>query len=188
MIPVLLAGATLSTFSQADNGAFDKILRKDGIAFHVIGKRAEESARVRIVPQGLQEVNEPVELKIDGTITGAEIADLNGDKAPEVYIYVTSSGSGSYGSLVAYSSNHNQSMSEIYLPPLDPKSKAARGYMGHDRFKIQGHYLVRTFPVYEKEDPNCCPTGGERKLYYKLIPGEAGWILRLSKTEHVEKR
>lgn len=188
MIPAILIGGLITTGAWAESALFDKTFKKDGITYHVIELSKGGSKMLRIEPQGLQEVNEPVEQKIDGTVTGAEVADLNGDKAPEIYIYVTSPGSGSYGSLVAYSSNHNLSMTEIYLPPLDPKSKEARGYMGHDRFKVQGHTLVRSFPVYKEGDPNCCPTGGERRLYYKLIPGEAGWILQLSKTETVAKK
>jgi hypothetical protein len=55
--------------------------------------------------------------------------------------------------------------------------------MGHDRFSIEKAHLVRTFPIYEKDDPNCCPSGGIRKLYYRLLPGEATWQLRLVRNE-----
>ncbi len=59
-----------------------------------------------------------MEQEIDGTVSGVEIADFNSDGSPEIYVYVTSAGSGSYGDLVAYSSNNNKSISGIYLLPL----------------------------------------------------------------------
>ena len=50
--------------------------------------------------------------------TGVSMVDINADGSPEIYVYVTSAGSGSYGSLVAYSANRRKSLSEIYLPPI----------------------------------------------------------------------
>ena len=110
------------------------------------------------------------------------MADLNRDGSPEIYIYVTSAGSGSYGTLVAYSANHKKSLSEVYLLPLEQNKKAAQGYMGHDEFSIVENTFARRFPIYLKDDPNCCPKGGTRQLEYKLVPGEATWILKLVKS------
>jgi len=60
-----------------------------------------------------------MQAEADGTITKVEIEDLNADGYPEIYVYVTSAGSGSYGSLIAYASNRNKSLSEIYLPSIE---------------------------------------------------------------------
>ena len=49
-----------------------------------------------------------METEADGTITNVEVEDLNADGYPEIYIYVNSAGSGSYGSLIAYASNKNK--------------------------------------------------------------------------------
>lgn len=38
--------------------------------------------------------------------------------------------------------------------------------------------LVRLFPIYNTGDINAKATGGERQICYKLIPGEASWMLR----------
>ena len=46
-----------------------------------------------------------MEAEADGTITGMEIDDMDANGFPEIYVYVTSAGSGSYGSLIAYASN-----------------------------------------------------------------------------------
>ena len=111
------------------------------------------------------------------TPCGSRAADLNADGYPEVYVYVTSAGSGSYGSLIAYASNRNHSISPIYLPPLEDDPEASRGYMGHYRFAVGEGALLRNFPLYEEGDTNAAPTGGTRQIQYHLQAGEAGWHL-----------
>ena len=116
-------------------------------------------------------------VEADGTVTGVEVEDLNADGYPEVYVYVNSAGSGSYGSLIAYASNRNRSISPVYLPPLEEDPEAAQGYMGHDRFAVGEGALVRNFPIYREGDTNAAPTGGTRQLQYRRQAGEAGWQL-----------
>jgi hypothetical protein len=158
---------------------FHKNLTQEGISFQIQETHENTHNIVTITPKGLTESNRAESTDIDGTIVDAKIADINHDGAPEVYVFITSEGSGSYGSLVAYTTNHNKSMSMIYLPELDPQSKEAQGYMGHDTFTLTKDRLVRRFPVYKKGDPNCCPSGGIRELSYTLVPGEAMWQLKL---------
>ena len=115
---------------------------------------------------------------MDGTITGAEIADLNADGWPELYVFVTSAGSGSYGGLLAYSVNRGTSLTEIVLPDLMDDKVASQGYLGHDQFAVVQNTLVRRFPVYRDGDTNANPTGGIRQLNYQLVAGEATWTLK----------
>jgi len=119
--------------------------------------------------------------EIDGTVTGAEIADLNSDGSPEIYIYLTSAGSGSYGSVIAYAMNKKHSVTEIYMPNLLDDPRLSKGYMGHDEFSIIENSLGRRFPIYIDGDTNAKPSGGKRQLEYKLVPGEAGWLLKSKK-------
>jgi hypothetical protein len=118
------------------------------------------------------------EAEADGTVTNVEVDDLNADGYPEVFIYVSSAGSGSYGSLIAYASNRNQSLSRIYLPPIEEDPATAVGYMGHDQFAVGEGSLLRRFPVYRSGDLNARPSGGIRQIQYKLQVGEEGWKLR----------
>jgi hypothetical protein len=93
-----------------------------------------------------------MEAEADGTITNLEVEDLDANGHPEIYIYVTSPGSGSYGSLIAYASNRNRSLSEIYLPSLEDDPEVSQGYMGHDEFAVGEGVLLRRFPVYREGD------------------------------------
>ena len=174
---------SVPTLSTAAEQGFDKVLKLEGITFHVTSPNEGSLNDVTIIPSGLKEVNTPITIKeADGTIAGTEIADINKDGSPEIYIYLTSAGSGSYGSLIAYSANHNKSLSEIHLPPLEDDKVNGKGYMGHDQFSIIENRLVRRFPVYKESDANAQPTGGSRQLEYKLVQGEANWQLKVAKS------
>ena len=162
---------------------FDKLLKLQGITFHVTCPNDSSLNNLKIVPSGLETDNSVIIKKdIDGSVTSAEVADLNGDGSPEIYIFVNSAGSGSYGSLVAYSANNKKSLSEIYLPPLEDDSENSKGYMGHDEFTVIEDSLARRFPIYKKGNSNAKPTGGIRQLQYKLVAGEATWQLKLVKS------
>jgi hypothetical protein len=173
-------GAILGeTTSKDEKYSFQKTLSLLGLSFDIKTTGEGSLRQLTIIPQGLSGVNEVVNKEIDGMVVGAEVADLNKDGFAEVYVYVSSAGSGSYGSLVAYSSNQNKSMTSIYLPELSDDKKSSQGYMGHDQFFVVESSLERRFPVYNKNDSNANPTGGTRKLIYKLVPGEASWQLKL---------
>ena len=119
-------------------------------------------------------------------ISDVFVADLDGNGFDEIYIVTTAAGSGSYGNVLGFASNKDKSLSMIYFPEIREGDAHFDGYMGHDSFRIEGRKLVRIFPVYGKGDTNEKPTGGKRKLVYGLVPGEAGWQLRVEQTETLD--
>lgn len=104
-------------------------------------------------------------LKFDGVIRDAVTADLNNDGKEEVYVFNQSAGSGNYGQLFAFQFNGDKldsiSMDEL---PVDVQDQ----YLGSDSFAIVGKNLVRYIPLYKEMDANCCPTGGQKVLKYRL--------------------
>lgn len=173
--------AAPSEASPVTGVSFDRTLELQGIRFRVTSANESSVNTLHIVPAGLEIDNSPIVRTIEGTVTGAEVADLNVDGSPEIYVFVTSAGSGSYGSLVAYSANRRKSLSEIYLPPVTQDKVASKGYRGHDEFAVLEGVLGHRFPLYRDADTNAKPTGGTRQLQYKLVPGEAGWILKVDR-------
>ena len=163
----------------AEAGTFDRVLAMQGIAFRVFSANESSINKVRIEPSGLEIDNSTLLVEADGLVTGAEVGDLDDNGSPELYVYISSAGSGSYGSLVAYAVNNHKSLTPIYLPPLGDDPAAGRGYMGHDHFEIREDVLRREFPVYLEGDTNNRPTGPTRRLDYRLVPGESGWLLKL---------
>ena len=138
--------------------------------------------QLRIQPTGLAVDNSEIRAELDGTAYRAEIADLDSNGWPEIYVFVSSAGSGSYGSLAAYAVNNGKSITPIYLPPLEQSPELMEGYMGHDEFALTENRLLRSFPIYRQDDSNAAPTGGTRQLQYRLEPGEAGWVLKLDQS------
>jgi len=178
-IKSILLITTLTMVSlNADQQGFDKIMELQGVSFHVQATDKGSLNQLTITPSGLTEVNEVVKYDIDGSVVDTKVADLNSDGFPEVYVFISSAGSGAYGSLVAYSSNHNKSMTPIYLSELEDDANNVKGYMGHDLFYIDKSTLNREFPIYKKDDTNANPTGGIRKLKYKLKADESSWQLK----------
>jgi hypothetical protein len=106
---------------------------------------------------------------IEGEVTDAVTTNLNDDNYPELFIFVTGAGSGSYGSVVAYEFM-NQGRRPLTLPAL--KGPAAVGYMGQDVFRVEDDQLLRSFPVYRPDDPNSTPSGGTRTVAYTMSPGK----------------
>lgn len=83
------------------------------------------------------------------------------------------------GELIAYAANRKKSLSEIYLPPVRENPKTAVGYQGEDEFAVVENALVQRFPVYDSTDADAGRTGKIRQVRYTLLPGEAGWVLRV---------
>ena len=150
----------------APPASFEQTLELQGIRFRVSCSNSSSTNKLVITPAGLEIDNSPITRDVDGTVTGAEIGDLNVDGSPEIYIYVTSAGSGSNGSLVAYSANKRKSLSDIFLPPVADNPKANLGYMGHDEFAVVESTLVQRFPIYGKGDTNAKPSGKMRQVQY----------------------
>ena len=170
------AAATLAV-----SPGFDRQLELNGIGFHVTSPNVAAGNTVNVAPAGLEIDNSPFTWDADGAVTGAEVADLDADGSPEIYVYVTSTDAAARGSVVAFSANKRKSLSSIYLPPM-AETPAAQGYQGHDEFAVVEGSLVRRFPIYAGEGAAASPTGKTRQLQYKLVPGEAGWLLKLDRT------
>ncbi len=158
---------------------FEITLRLQRITFHVTCPNTGSLNDITIAVSGLESGNSTITASnANGIVTGVEAADLDNDGSPEIYIYLTSAGSGSYGSVLAYGVNRLKSLTGIYVPPLSRSMECSAGYMGHDRFCVVGNRLARLFPVYSKGDSNARPVGGVRLVEYRLVAGEAGWILQ----------
>ena len=135
-----------------------------------------------IQPSGLSISNETLYHNITGyTVVNAEIGELNIDSYPELFVYLTSDGSGSYGKLIGYSVNNGKSVSQVYLPDISENDEVSKGYMGHDEMAIVENTFCQRFPIYKEGDSNANPTGGIRQIQYKLVDGESSRILKINK-------
>lgn len=176
---------TIDTISL--NKHFQKILTSKNISYNVFSLGSGSIQNLFVITKGLTEINDTFKIKIDGKVTNAEIADLNADGFPELLVYSTSAGSGSYGNVIGFSPNNGKSLSQVSFPDVADNPKANSGYMGHDSFAVVANKLVQIFPVYKKNDNNSKPTGGTRQIQYKLINGESSRIFVAEKIEDLPK-
>jgi hypothetical protein len=177
----LLLTVTLLLSLPLHAGGFSQRLKENGVSYTITSPNTSVGNTLTITPEGLKGGNAPISKPIEGIITKAEIADLNGDGAPELFVYTTTPGSGSYGKAYAWATNSKKSLTEIFIIP--PLERDLSGYMGHDEFAVIEASFARRFPVYKKGDPNASPTGGWRQFQYTLKPGEAGWVLRIKRVD-----
>lgn len=178
-VALCVAWCSLNTAQAAQ--PFDQTLTLQGITFHVTSPNVVKGNTLKIVPKGLQLDNSPFSHDIEGQVTGAEVADINADRSPEIYVYVRDSGPNSAMSLVAYSANKKKSLSSITLPPLAENPKAALGYAGHDDLAVVEGVLLRRFPLLDGKGASPKPSGKTRQVQYELRQGEAGWLLKISR-------
>jgi hypothetical protein len=71
--------------------------------------------------------------------------DLSGDGLPELFIYVPSAGSGSYGTMLAWNTPASGGLLTIHLQDLETSD--TKGYRGHDQVAVMRTSLVRRFPI-----------------------------------------
>lgn len=172
---------TVQPVVSAAASAFNKEFDLHGVHFVVQATNNGSLNTLTITPSGLTEVNDVITREIDGTVTNAEVADINADMSPEIYVWVNSAGSGSYATPIAYSANNKKSLSEISFPPIGDDPVNSKGYMGHDQFAVVEGVIVQRFPLYGEGDSNAKPGGKTRQLQYQLTQGEAGWVMKLDK-------
>jgi len=159
--------------------SYAQVLELQGVTFNVVSPNGTASNTVTVSTVGLESDNSAWTQEVDGIVTGAEVADLNVDGSPEVYVYVKSTDAKAKGSVVAYVANNRKSLSMAAMAPLSDTPGAADGYQGQDEFAVLEGVLGRRFPIHDK---NGALTGKTRQMQYKLTAGEASWHLTLDRT------
>ena len=112
----------------------------------------------------------------------AEVADLNVDGSPELYVYITLPGDNARGKVLAWSANKKKSLSEIYVPELAPGDPKLKGYRGHDEFAVVENILARRFPIYKDGDDEPSRAAECDSSNISLPPARLAGKLRLDKT------
>ncbi|WP_168187949.1 PliI family lysozyme inhibitor of I-type lysozyme [Synechococcus sp. CB0101] len=164
LLPVLMLGVLSSAAIAAQQVT---TLTLQGVTFKVQVKGEGTEKQVVVKASEAGHSFPVVKRDVMGSITGSEVEDLNSDGRPDLFVYVTSPGSGSYGSVLPWSASKGHTLQPITMPELS--GKFAQGYMGHDQFAVVETTLVRRFPVYRPGDSNAKPTGGTKQISYRLV-------------------
>ena len=161
---------------------FESTLDDSGtFSIRVTSPNSSEGNVVTLTPTGLKSSNEAITVHVEDQVSRAFLDGMDGDNSPELFVVLTNPGSGSYGEVLAYSTNGRKSLTPIMIEAPSPKD--LDGYMGHDAYDVMENTFVRRFPVYKKGDTNASPSGGFRQFQYKLKPGEAAWQMKIDRVE-----
>jgi len=96
----------------------------------------------------------PISLIDIDPVNKIELYDLDNDGFEELFIFTTAAGSGSYGTIYAYSTTNKQ-LKNIKVDSF----KIDDNYSGHDSFYFDNNTLIREYPSSDKQI----------KVIYKLI-------------------
>ncbi|MCX2743069.1 hypothetical protein OO013_04290 [Mangrovivirga sp. M17] len=155
--------------SQIDNTQFFRFLNYGDYAYSVTLK----NDTLKVFPIGL-ELNDIIEIPIQGDIKKAEIGDLNEDGYPELVVFEVTRNTNNFKKIHGFSINKGKSFSITgNLPDITDVDSLAQGYRGEDEFSIVENTLVRRFPVYKETNEEYSQTGLMRQIQYKLVDGEA---------------
>jgi hypothetical protein len=105
---------------------------------------------------------------LDGPIIAATVCDLDCDGNLELALTARSCGSGGYTNFLLLERSMGQWTRHTLIPA---PTTANEGRMGHESITVWEDAVEVAFPIYAEGDPNCCPTGGTRRIRYGFRAG-----------------
>jgi len=107
----------------------------------------------------------------NGSIASVWLTDLDKDDKPEIAVWISNAGSGSYGELHVYTLEKGE-LKRILIK--EPAFDTVSGYRGHDVFTVENGQLYRAFPRYHATDDMSQPGGGMQR--YRLDFPARRWV------------
>lgn len=163
--------------AQLSFSKIDSTLKVGKVGYHVICRnKSIDENQLTIKPVGFESGDGSREMNfmIRGRIARSEITDFNSDGFPDLVIYIYSDTSADFGTVYAFLSEANKSISPCVLPDVMLNGKVNTGYKGHDTFSLMESYLLQKFPIYKTGDAKDKPTGGTRAILYQLDRNKEG--------------
>jgi len=171
LLTALLPG--ISANAQVILEKIDTTVKIGKVGYRVSCKnRKYDENQLEVRPVGFDNQAREMSFMLRGRVAKAEIDDLNGDGYPDLVLYVYMDSSANFGTVYAFVSKANKSITGCVLPDPMMDGKINEGYKGHDQFSLMEGYLLDKFPVYKQGDDKDKPSGGTRVILYQLVPDE----------------
>jgi hypothetical protein len=177
--PIVLALSGL-LFCSASNAQVvlekvDSTLKIGKVGYRVECKNKKyDRNELTVRPVGFESAAREMNFYINGRVAKAQVDDLNSDGYPDLVLFIYSDSNAVYGTVYAFMSEANKSITPAVLPDVMLDGKVNGGYKGHDQFSLMEGYLLQKFPIYVAGDNKDKPTGGTRVLLYQLGKNESG--------------
>jgi len=150
-------------------GPFEEKLTEGTVSF-IVESPNSSSNYFTLNTEGMSVRNEETKMDIDGAVVRAQLADLNQDSYPEVYIF-TRSDSGTE-EVYAFASYRNRSYGQIYMAEAENTANQ-RGREGVETFELTETALLQKFTASQ----NGQRTGDTQTVTYALKQGETSYRL-----------
>ena len=164
-----------SVKAQVPINKIDSTLKNGKVGYHISCRNKNiDQNELTVKPIGFESGARDAAFIIRGRVTRALMDDLNNDGYPDLAVYIYSDSNAVYGTVFAFISEANKSITVCALPDVMLNGKVNTGYKGHDQFSLLEGYLLQKFPVYKSGDSKDKPTGGIRSILYQVGKNETG--------------
>jgi len=155
-------------------GRYDKTLRFNVYRFNIssVDRGAISELTVKAYRGSLLLTN--FRTRIDGAVVGAEVADLDNNRFPELYVYGAGHGGDSFGHVYAWQFLPERKSSII---PVNWRLLTDDSYGGHDSLWIERGTLCRKYPLHQPDEDDVNSTGRTRLVRYRLKSIGRGFAL-----------
>jgi len=161
---------------QLTKSDFAKQLNWKNLTFNLFAKKTTPIGDLTIEVPALSEGHQTRTTPYKGTITDAQLVDLDKDSSPELIVFLDSGKPNKGTSVKVFSVIEDQTMKEIEFPNLWSNPDFGDNYMGRNTFSIVDDALVLTFPVF---DDNLNLTDQQKEVRYKMIRSGEGKVFEV---------
>jgi hypothetical protein len=165
-----ITGSSFAQFKRVDS-----TVKIGKVGYRVqCNNKSDDKNQLSIKPIGFDNAAHEMSFYIKGRVAGVAIEDLNNDNFPDLLVYMYSGENGAFGTVYAFMSEENKSISPVPLPDVMLDGKLKDGYKGHDEFSLLEGSLIQKFPLYKAGDEKDKPTGGKRVIQYNITHVDGG--------------
>lgn len=152
---------------------FQKVLRFNVYTFIVKTTGADSAQTVTVAAYRGSLLLTRLTQPINGRVTGAEVADLDGNRLPELYLYSANQDASLAGQVYGW-----QFLPErLATISTERWTATGAGYMGLDTLWTTRQSLCRQFPLYTISNSDARPTGTNQRICYRLRPAGLNYQL-----------
>ena len=165
--------------ASAEVTAFQDNLSLEGVSFAIQAAGQTAPQQLTITTTGTLQPIPPIRRLVDGRVMAAQVADLNGDGQPELYLLAPGERNSGHGALMGYALLNGNRLEPIPLEQNSgPGSSAFQDYRGQDSLAVIEGCLVRRFPLKRTTGSTDGDGRAERQICYELVSRPTGLLLR----------
>lgn len=160
---------------RGQNVPFEETLREGSISFTVSSPNVPERNTMVIYSQGLENRNDTFQIEVAGMVHDAQLADLNTDGFPEVYVFTQQKEEEQKGDVYIFTSFRNRSYGQAFLQELPQANTLMPEQRSVDHFALGDSLLIRKVAAAGATGEDAA--AATKEIVYELKSGEASYQL-----------